>query len=176
MARAKKFDGRVLLMGLGLLVPPAFILVGWGNTYIHIRHMQAHGTEATAVVTVRFTQVLPDLIGRSRETKHSRLEFDGYSNIVRGWVEPHIVPVIYDDTKKYLASQERRPVILGKKSDWYFSVLHQNYGYHIWFSIVCLTVVNLFCIPLGLVLVVTGLGLRAEWKVESQERKVESKE
>lgn len=179
---SKKFDGRMLLLGIPLIVLPPWFAWGLvGSDFLHIRHMLDQGTEATAVVddtfrvsTIRFRGRRGRLV--SNETESTLLRFDGREAVVPFRFDSDSVPITYDGTKGQEHFQYPRDVILGKKSDGYFSVLHQNHGYFIWIPFVVWTFINLFCIVFGTLFVVTGLGLRAVYVDESQASKVESKE
>jgi hypothetical protein len=165
--RVKEFDGKMVLLGIVFIALPPWLSWGLiGSKFLDIRYMLAQGTESTAKVTSRDTQTRSDSRGRRKESKRSVLHFDGHWGTVPFWVIPDTVSVIYDDTKERPKSNKYRPVIIGEKSDGYFSVLDQNHGKFIWVPVTFWTVVNVFALGVGAVMLLTGLGLRAAYQEE----------
>lgn len=158
----------MVLLGLAFIaLPPWFAWALVGSKCADIKYMLARGTESTATVKSSDTQTHNDSRGRTKQSKRCVLDFDGHWGTIPFWVEANFVPVIYDNTKQRPASDNYRPVILGKISDGYWSVLHQNHGKFIWVPVLFWTVINAFAVSFGFLMLATGLGIRAAYRKEA---------
>lgn len=167
--RVREFNWIMVVLGIGFIVlPPWFAWALVGTKFTETKYIVTNGTESTATVKSRDTQGRQDSRGRRKESKRSELNFDSHWGTVPFWVESNTVPVVYDDTKQRPASDNYRPVLIGKKSDGYFSVLHQNHGKFVWVPFTFWTLANVLGIGFGVLMLVTGLGLRAGYQSESK--------
>lgn len=172
--KVREFNGKAVVLGLVFIALPPWLAWGLvGTKLLHIRHMMVQGTDAVAVVddTVRMHTFRSSggRNGSPRKVELTRLRFDGFeASVDKGKVNSKTVPVIYDNTIVSPSFPEQRSIILGKKSDGFISVLHQNHGMFVWVPITVWTVINVFFVSIGVLLLVFGLGLKAGYKSRSE--------